>query len=230
MKPILEVCTGNLNSVEAAVLGGARRIELCSALSVDGLTPSYGLLETVRTRFPWLTVHVLIRPREGDFVYGEDEVRLMERDIKALLPMADAIVGGALTIDGRIDIETTRRLIDASDGKPFTFHRAFDHCADAPTALRQLIDLGCHRVLTSGQQPTAEQGIPLLRRLTELAAGQIIILPGGGVTSRNARHILEQTGTTEIHASASRPAAHAIKQTSAAEVSAILQAIGELAT
>ena len=230
MKPILEVCTGNLNSVEAAVLGGARRIELCSALSVDGLTPSYGLLETVRTRFPWLTVHVLIRPCEGDFVYGEDEVRLMERDIKALLPMADAIVGGALTVDGRIDIETTRRLIDASDGKPFTFHRAFDRCADALTALRQLIDLGCHRVLTSGQQPTAEQGIPLLRRLTELAAGQIIILPGGGVTSRNAHHILEQTGTTEIHASASRPAAHAIKQTSAAEVSAILQAIGELAT
>ena len=200
---ILEVCCGNLASVEAAVGGGAERIELCSVLSLDGLTPSIGLLQHVRERFPDLKIHVLIRSREGDFVFTTHEVDIMERDIRAALPWCDAIVVGALTAEGYIDLPAMRRLIAAANGKPVTFHRAFDRCRDPFTALEQIIDLGCVRILTSGQQPQAAQGVDLLRRLNEQAAGRIIIMPGGGVTPDNARTILDHTGCHEIHASCS---------------------------
>lgn len=200
---ILEVCCGNLASVEAAVWGGAERIELCSVLSLDGLTPSIGLLQHVRERFPDLKIHVLIRPREGDFVYTTHEVDIMERDIRAALPWCDAIVVGALTAEGYIDLPAMRRLIDAANGKPVTFHRAFDVCRDPVAALEQIIDLGCKRILTSGQQPKALQGFNMLCRLNEQADGRIIIMPGGGVTPDNARTILDRTGCHEIHASCS---------------------------
>ena len=203
MKRLLEVCTGNLQSVMAAVEGGAERIELCSALSLDGLTPSLGLLKTVRLRYPALKIHVLIRPREGDFVYTEDEVRIMEEDIKASLPYADGIVIGALNRDGHIDVATTRRLVRVSQGKPVTFHRAFDVCKDPLASLEKIIELGCQRILTSGQQPKAEEGIALLQQLQQLAGDRLIILPGGGVNEKNARLILDQTGCIEIHGSLS---------------------------
>ena len=203
MKRLLEVCTGNLQSVMAAVEGGAERIELCSALSLDGLTPSLGLLKTVRTLYPTLKIHVLIRPREGDFVYTEEEVRIMEEDIKASLPYADGIVIGALDQEGNIDLEATHRLVAAAQGKPVTFHRAFDVCRDPQTALEQVIGIGCRRILTSGQQPKAQQGIPLLKELQQQAGDRLIILPGGGVNEKNARLILDQTGCMEIHGSAS---------------------------
>ena len=200
---MLEVCAGNLASVEAAVQGGAERIELCSALSLDGLTPSMGMVQHVRERFPGLKVHVLIRLREGNFVYNDHEVDVMARDIEAVLPWADGIVCGALTADGHIDLPAMRSLVAAAQGKPFTFHRAFDVCRDPFTALEKTIDLGCSRILTSGQQPSATQGIDLLRRLNERAAGRIIIMPGGGVNPGNACHILDSTGCHEIHASCS---------------------------
>ncbi len=207
MKRILEVCTGNLQSVKAAAEGGAERIELCSALSLDGLTPSLGLLRTVRSRYPELTIHVLIRPRErlqgSDFVYSEDEVQMMEQDIAASLPYADGIVIGALTPEGDIDRETTRRLVEASEGKPVTFHRAFDVCRNPSEALEQIIALGCRRILTSGQQTKAEAGITLLRELQQQAGDRLIIMPGGGVNENNARLILDQTGCREIHGSCS---------------------------
>lgn len=203
MKRLLEVCTGNLQSVMAAAEAGAERIELCSALSLDGLTPSIGLLKTVRRLYPDMKIHVLIRPREGNFVYTEEEVRIMEDDITAALPYADGIVIGALDQNGNIAIEATRRLIAASQGKPVTFHRAFDVCRDPLTALEQIISLGCKRILTSGQQPKAEQGITLLQKLQQQAGDRLIILPGGGVNDKNARLILDQTGCMEIHGSAS---------------------------
>ncbi len=192
--PILEVCTGSLQSVINAVKGGAQRIELCSALSLDGLTPSLGLIKTVRTLFPELTIHVLIRVREGDFCYTEEEVKAMETDIKAVLPYADAIVCGALNTDGDIDIATTHRLIDACEGKPFTFHRAFDVCRNPLKALDELAALHCTRVLTSGQAPTAEAGIPALKEYIKHTEGRMTILPGGGVTPLNAKKILAETG------------------------------------
>lgn len=203
MKRLLEVCTGNLQSVIAAAEAGAERIELCSALSLDGLTPSLGLLKTVRQLYPALKIHVLIRPREGNFIYTEKEVRIMEEDIKASLPYADGIVIGALDTEGNIDMEATRRLVEASEDKPVTFHRAFDVCQNPQKALEQIIRLGCKRILTSGQQPKAEQGIALLKALQQQAGDRLIILPGGGVNDKNARLILDQTGCMEIHGSAS---------------------------
>jgi len=207
MKRLLEVCTGNLQSVKAAVEGGAERIELCSALSLDGLTPSLGLLRTVRSLYPELIIHVLIRPRErlqgGDFVYTEDEVQIMEHDIAASLPYADGIVIGALTPEGNIDTKTIRQLVEASKGKPVTFHRAFDVCRNPSDALEQIIALGCRRILTSGQQPKAEEGIALLKELQQQAGDRLIIMPGGGVNEKNARLILDQTGCREIHGSCS---------------------------
>lgn len=200
---MLEVCAANLASVLAAVRGGAERIELCQALSLDGLTPSLGLVRHVRESFATLRTHVLIRPREGDFVYTAREVQVMEQDILALRSLCTGLVFGALTPRGDVDLPVMRRLMQAAQGLPVTFHRAFDRCRDPFAALEQIIDLGCRRILTSGQQPSAAQGIDLLRQLRQRAAGRIIIMPGGGVTPDNAADILARTGCTEIHASCS---------------------------
>ena len=200
---LFEVCTGSLQSVEAAVRGGAQRIELCAALPLDGLTPSMGTLQTVRHLYPSLTVHVLIRPREGNFVYSEEEVQSMENDIRAMLPLADGFVLGALTPNGDIDTATMRRLIEAANGHPITFHRAFDYCRDPFETLEQIIALGCRRILISGQQPTAEQGLHLLRQICQQSQDRIIIMPGGGVNEKNVRLIADQTHAAEIHGSAS---------------------------
>ncbi|MBR1400908.1 MAG: copper homeostasis protein CutC [Prevotella sp.] len=228
-KRILEVCSGSLQSVINAVEGGAERIELCSALSLDGLTPSIGLLMEVRKMFPKLKIHVLIRPREGDFVYSDEELSVMIRDIKASLPYADGIVSGALTRENRIDREATCRLIEASGGKPFTFHRAFDCCKEPLQAIQQLISMGVNRVLTSGQQATAESGIPLLRELVAAgkadATNQLIVMPGGGVNAANARRILDETGAVEIHGSCSSLQENGRKETSAETVKAVLNNI-----
>ena len=218
---LLEVCTGSLRSVAAAVEGGARRIELCQALALDGLTPSIGMLSLVRELYPELTIHVLIRVREGNFVYDRREVRAMERDIRAALPYADGIVVGALTREGDVDLAAMDCLVQAAEGRPVTFHRAFDVCRDPLVALEQIIGLGCRRILTSGQQPTALQGIPLLRRLRDLSDGRIIIMPGGGVNIGNARLILDQVGTSEIHGSCSAGTG----QTDAASVRQIIKSI-----
>ena len=201
MKRLFEVCTGNLASVIAAVEGGAERIELCSALSLDGLTPSIGLLKYVRKTFPELKIHVLIRSCEGGFVYSKDDLDTMLLDIHEASSYADGIVCGALTPDGDIDTEALRLMVEASEGKPFTFHRAFDKCRNPQEALEQIIDAGCKRILTSGQQPTAEQGIPLLHELNKQANGRIIIMPGAGVNPLNACRILSETGAQEIHGS-----------------------------
>ena len=223
--PILEVCTGSLQSVINAVKGGAQRIELCSALSLDGLTPSLGLIKTGRKMFPKLTIHTLIRVREGDFCYNEGEIKVMETDIKEILSYTDAIVCGALTADGDIDIATTRRLIDACEGKPFTFHRAFDVCRNPLKALDELAALHCTRVLTSGQAPTAETGIPALKEYIKHTEGRMTILPGGGVTPLNAKKILAETGATEIHGSASGVVESGRKETLTEVVAQILQQI-----
>ena len=223
--PILEVCTGSLQSVINAVKGGAQRIELCSALSLDGLTPSLGLIKTVRKMFPKLTIHTLIRVREGDFCYNEGEIKVMETDIKEILSYTDAIVCGALTADGDIDIATTRRLIDACEGKPFTFHRAFDVCRNPLKALDELAALHCTRVLTSGQAPTAETGIPALKEYVKHVEGRMTILPGGGVMPLNAKKILAETGATEIHGAASGVVESGRKETLTEVVAQILQQI-----
>ena len=203
MSILFEACTANMASVEEAFQGGAERIELCSALPLGGITPSLGMLQTIRSRYPRLTIHVLIRPREGDFVYREDEITVMEHDIAAALPYADGFVCGALLPNGDIDMGVMRRLIKAASSKPVTFHRAFDVCRNPIAALEQIISLGCQRLLTSGQQPTAVDGIPLIHHLHELAKGRIIIMPGSGVNEKNVHQIISETGVSEIHGSAS---------------------------
>ena len=199
----LEVCCADLQSVQAAIEGGAHRIELCQALEVDGLTPSEVMMESaIDMKIP---VQVLIRPREGNFVYNEDEVQSMLKDIRLAKRLgANGVVIGALRPNGSIDDETVHRLVDEAEGLSITFHRAFDVCAKPLEALEQIISLGCHRLLTSGQAPTAEQGIPLLKKLVKQAAGRIIIMPGAGVNPQNAHHIISETGANEIHGSLRR--------------------------
>lgn len=221
----LEVCTASMRSVQAAVAGGAKRIELCSALSVGGLTPSLGLLREVRALHPELRIHVLIRPREGDFVYSEEELRVMERDIEAVLPYADSIVSGAMTSAGDVDEVATRRLLERSQGVAFTFHRAFDQSQSPLEALETIRALGCTRILTSGTKDTAEAGIPIIRQLVEHAAGAIKILPGGGVTASNIKRILTETGAREVHGSASLHLPDGRQETSADIVRSFLKAM-----
>lgn len=250
---LLEVCCGNLESVDAAVAGGAWRIELCSALEVDGLTPPVEWIREVRKRYPSLIIHVLVRSRAGDFVYTEEEVETMAAQVEeALEAGVDGIVIGCLTAGGDVDVPAMERLVQtvesynlaaelmrsdlchaANDSHFFprpskrvsiTFHRAFDVCKRPFDALEQIIALGCDRILTSGQGPTVVEGSDMLRELRKRAAGRIIILPGGGVTPRNAGRILAMTGCTEIHASASETL-DGKKVTSAAKVAAILNSI-----
>ena len=199
---ILEICAGSVASAIAARDGGAQRIELCAALEVGGVTPSAGLIAEVR-KVEGLVLNVIIRPRGGDFLYDSHEIACMEEDIRTCRRIGvDGVVIGALTAEGDIDTATCKRLINAADGMSITFHRAFDMCRNPQKALEELIALGCHRVLTSGQAPTAEAGTALLGELVEQADGRIIIMPGCGVNSNNAARILQATGTNEIHASA----------------------------
>ena len=196
----LEVCCADLQSVHAAKEGRANRVELCQALGQDGLTPSAGMIESAVDM--GIPVQVLIRPREGDFVYSKEEVLCMQRDIQFARRLgANGVVIGALRPNGEIDEETIHRLVEEAEGLSITFHRAFDVCTQPQKALEQIISLGCHRLLTSGQAPTAEQGIPMLRRLVEQAKGRISVMPGAGVNPHNAHRILSETGAHEIHGS-----------------------------
>jgi copper homeostasis protein len=222
---LLEVCCGNLESVDAAVAGGARRIELCSALELDGLTPPVEWIREVRKRYPSLIIHVLVRSRARDFVYTEEEVETMAAQVEeALEAGADGIVIGALTPDGDVDLPLMERLVPLAGSASITFHRAFDRCRRPFEALEQIIGLGCDRILTSGQEETAEAGAERLGALRRQARGRIGILPGGGVTPGNAARILERTGCTEIHASASMTR-DGKKVTDAARVAEILREI-----
>ena len=225
---LLEVCCGNPESVDAAVLGGARRIELCADLELDGLTPPMAWLRAAKERYPALTVHVLIRPRAGDFVYTPEEAEILALQLESALTFgADGIVVGCLTADGDIDLPLMEQLAAlVSHRASLTFHRAFDRCRRPFEALEQLIGLGCDRILTSGQAPTAEAGVDLLRELNRRAAGRVILLPGGGVTPQNAARILALTGCTEIHASASETH-DGKKVTDAKKVLALISAINQ---
>lgn len=202
MKRILEVCAGSVQSVVSARDGGAARVELCSALEIGGITPSAGLIARSR-EVEGIKLNVLIRPRGGDFLYNENEVATMEHDIIESRKLgADGIVIGALTADGDVDMKVCKRLIELAEGMSVTFHRAFDMCRDPYKALEDVIGLGCHRILTSGQAATALAGVSLIKQLVEQADGRIIIMPGCGVGVANAATILNETGATEIHASA----------------------------
>lgn len=200
---LLEICIDSVASALAAQSGGADRVELCTALFEGGLTPSAGLLEVVRERLT-IGLAAMIRPRGGDFCYSDDEFAVMERDVvQAKDAGADMIVLGLLNPDGTVDRERTARLIELARPLPVTFHRAFDMARDPYEALDAVLGLGVERLLTSGQEKSAVEGMDLIAELVKRSGDRLIVMPGGGVTERNLGKILERTGALEIHGSAS---------------------------
>ncbi|MET8308176.1 copper homeostasis protein CutC [Micromonospora sp. NPDC005173] len=208
-----EICIDSVEGAVSAEEAGADRVELCSALFDGGLTPSLGTIETTLRTVTRIRVHVIVRPRAGDFIYSPLEIEAMERDVQAAVAAgAHGIVIGALTAEGDVDVPTTRRLIAAAGDASITFHRAFDMVRDPYAALEQLVELGVHRVLTSGQEVSVLEGAPLIAELVRRAAGRIVIMPGGGITPRNIARIVEATGADEYHfaalVSSDSPAVH----------------------
>ncbi|WP_288148560.1 copper homeostasis protein CutC [Bacteroides acidifaciens] len=198
-----EVCANSVESCLAAQTGGANRVELCAGIPEGGTTPSYGEISMAREILDTTRLHVIIRPRGGDFLYSPIEVKTMLKDIEIARKLGvDGVVFGCLTANGEIDSTAMQELMLASQGLSVTFHRAFDVCCNPKEALEQIIELGCNRILTSGQQATAEQGIPLLKELQEQAAGRIILLAGCGVNENNIARIAQETGIQEFHFSA----------------------------
>ena len=200
--PILEVAANSVASALAAEAGGAARVELCSALDVGGLTPSHAAIALAMERLR-IPLHVLIRPRAGDFVFDDLECEVMRRDIETCKALGCAgVVIGVLDADGDVDVPRCRTLMQAARGMSVTFHRAFDFTRDPERALEAIIALGCNRVLTSGQAPDARAGAPLIRTLIKQARGRITIMPGGGIDAHNIAAIAQATGAREFHASA----------------------------
>ncbi|MEK6398710.1 MAG: copper homeostasis protein CutC [Terriglobus sp.] len=200
MQRELEVCAETLPAVEAANAGGADRIELCAALSEGGVTAGVGFLReaVAASKIP---VHALIRPRSGGFVHSAAEFRMLCTDAEAAFSIGVAgIVVGVLTADYAIDIAQTKELMRVADGKPVTFHRAFDLTRDLHESLRVVMDLGCSRVLTSGGQPMVMDGLEMLRELTAIANGSIRIAAGGGVNLQNAAVVAQVPGL-DLHGS-----------------------------
>jgi copper homeostasis protein len=198
--PLAEVCVDTVAGALAAHEAGADRVELCAALGTGGLTPSAGLVEEVLAAVP-VPVHVLIRPRDGDFLYDRHEVTVMVRDVALAARLgAHGVVVGALTADGDVDVDTCARLVDAAGGRPVTFHRAFDLARRPLDALDAIAGLGADRLLTSGQEATAPDGAPLIADLVR--ADRLTVMAGGGITARNVAGLVAATGVPEIHFSA----------------------------
>ena len=196
---IIEVCVNSAISAIEAMKGGADRVELCENLHDGGTTPSKGSIMLARKRLD-IGLFVMIRPRGGDFLYSEDEFEIMKEDIRCAKDIgADGVVFGILNADGTIDQERMSALCDLARPMGITCHRAFDMTADPFSALEDVISLGIDRILTSGQRPTAQEGIPLIRKLVNMAHGRIAIMPGSGVKEHNIVEIIRETGVTEIH-------------------------------
>ena len=201
----LEVCIDSVESGIAAERGGAQRVELCSDLLEGGITPGAGMIASVR-RHIGIDLYVMIRPRGGDFCYTPFEFEVMRDEIDHARRLgADGVVLGILDELGRVDVPRTRQLVELADPLPVTFHRAIDMTPDLSVALRDILETGARRILTSGGQPNAMLGSGEIARLVEEARGRIGIMPGGGISAENIHAIVEATGATEFHASARTP-------------------------
>ena len=198
----LEIIGFNIESCVAAQQAGAHRIELCDNPSEGGTTPSYGFIKAAREKLS-IELYVMIRPRGGDFLYSEDEFKIMKADVEMCKSLGcDGIVTGLLKKDGSVDKERCRELVVLAYPLGVTFHRAFDRTKDPFGALKDIIEIGCERILTSGQQPKAVDGIQILKELILQADERIIIMPGSGVNAENIISIAESTGAMEFHSSA----------------------------
>lgn len=201
----IEICANSVASCLEAQKGGAYRVELCAGIPEGGTTPSYGEIAVARELLN-IKLNIIIRPRGGDFLYSDVEHKTMLHDIKIAKKLGvDGVVIGCLKADGTIDMERNRELIAAAEGMSVTFHRAFDMCKNPFESLEQIIALGCDRLLTSGQQPTAIEGISLLSQLVEKAGDRIIIMPGSGVNEDNIAILADETKAKEFHFSAREP-------------------------
>mgnify|MGYP001060138200 CR=1 FL=1 len=200
-KYIIEIATSDFITTKAAVEGGADRIELCANLAEGGVTASLGTIKQCRNAFD-VSLFPIIRPRGGDFLYTQEEFEIMLHDVVLCKELGcDGVVIGMLNTDGSIDIKRTTALTEAAYPLGVTFHRAFDRCRDPYEALEQLISIGCERILTSGQQPAAPDGVELIAALNKAADHRIIIMPGSGVRKDNIKSLAEATGCTEFHSS-----------------------------
>lgn len=199
MSILIEACVDSVSSALAAEQGGAKRIELCDALETGGITPSAAKIQLCKERLT-IPVVVLIRARGGDFLYGDTTTEIMVRDIALAKAFgADGVAIGALLPDGTVDVARTRAMIEAARPMQVVFHRAFDGTPDPFQALETLKTLGVDRVLTSGQAPTALEGVDILRHLVDAAKEKITILAGGGINEENAARVVAQSGVQEIH-------------------------------
>lgn len=199
----LEICVDDAAGLRAAVTGGADRIELCSALAVGGLTPSAEFVaKALELRLP---VHVMVRPRAGDFEYDEDEIALMAGEMRRLGDVGAAgVVTGALDSTGRLDVRALEIFREAALGLKLTLHRAVDLAPDLCEAVRIAADLGYDYVLTSGGAKSAIEGRDSIRRMIEEAGRRVTIIAGGGITAENVVVLVRQDGVAQIHASATR--------------------------
>ncbi|MBI5216097.1 MAG: copper homeostasis protein CutC [Ignavibacteriae bacterium] len=195
----LEICVDSIKSALAAQEGEASRVELCGDLISEGTTPSAGMIALAR-KVLTIRLHVMIRPRSGDFCYSDAEFEVMKWDIITAKQFgADGVVFGVLTKEYSVDVARTKELIALARPMSVTFHRAFDVVQLPLQSLEEIIQCGCNRLLTSGQANTAEEGLPLLKELVHQANGRIIIMPASGITLSNINRIIEETGAGEIH-------------------------------
>ena len=198
---IIEIATSDFATTKSAMEGGADRIELCANLGEGGTTPSYGTLIQCREAFT-VSLYPIIRPRGGDFLYTDEEFAIILNDVKLCKQLGyDGVVIGLLNSNGSIDTKRTSKLIEAAYPLGVTFHRAFDRCKDPFVALEQLIQIGCERILTSGQRPTVNDGVEMIAELNRIADNRIIIMPGSGVRKENIKMLAEKTGCVEFHSS-----------------------------
>jgi len=199
MKFKLEICVDTVESAIVAQSAGADRVELCASLTEGGTTPGYGTITSARNNLT-IKLHVLIRPRGGDFLYSDLEYDIMRRDIDVCSESGiDGVVLGILEPDGTIDIERTSKLVELARPMSVTFHRAFDMCNEPNKALEDVIATGADRLLTSGHKNKAEEGAGLLNSLIAKAQNRIIIMPGSGINKTNITDNARKTGAVEFH-------------------------------
>jgi len=205
---ILEICVDDAAGVDAALAGGADRIELCSALELGGLTPSGALLDhALRAGCP---VHMMIRPRAGGFVYSEDDLALMVEEIGgAVARGVTGVVVGAVRSDGALDRAALGRFRDAARDATIVLHRAIDLVPDPVAAIGEAIALGYDKILSSGGAPTALEGADLLSKMVQVSARRLAIMAGSGVSAENVAELVRATGVQAVHASASTSCAWA---------------------
>ena len=197
----LEICANSYQSAINAEKAGANRIELCSELAIGGITPSYGLLKKV-TKELSIPIHVLIRPRSGDFTFSEDEFNIMKENILLCKELGvSGIVSGVLNTDNSIDVERTKELVALSKPMNFTFHRAFDWVQNPLQEIKNLAEIDVVRILTSGQENSAAIGLQNLIAFQKTTS-KITIMPGGGINQNNIK-LFQENGFTEVHLSAS---------------------------